>query len=339
MNILFRADAGEQIGSGHLMRCLGLAQHLCDGGVSCSLLTTGAEEPVLARWREEEIDVQEHQAERGSLEDAAATLAAAAASGAQWIVADGYEFGSDWQCAVKEGGAKLLCFDDLGGASFAADLVVNQNPGAQDLSYDMRGGGRVLAGPEYVVLRKEFRHMQWEPSSDAPRILVTFGGYDRGNLALAAMGELAKLKEPFSATVICSADARGLEEAQAFAASHGKQFHVTPPTDMAPLMAAVDLALCAGGTTALEMAALGVSMVLVTVADNQEPGAAALAGAGCARMAGRGVAALSQATKTLGDLLRDPAAREDMGRAGAALVDGCGGERIAEAMRAGITAP
>ena len=319
------------------MRCLGLAQHLRDEGASCSLLTTAVAEPALFRWREEEINAQEHQAERGSLEDAGATLAAAAASGVQWIVADGYEFGLDWQRAAKEGGAGLVCFDDLGGASFAADLVVNQNLGAQDLSYDMEGGGRVLAGPDYVVLRREFHHTQREAASTPPHLLVTFGGYDEDNLALAAMKELAGLETPFTATVICSADAHGLEEAQAFAAPHGEKFRVLPPGDIVPLMAAADLALCAGGTTALELAALGVPMVLVTVADNQEPGATALDRAGCARLAGRGVEALPDAARALGDLLRDAAACKDMVRTGPALVDGRGVERIARAMHAGIT--
>ncbi len=333
MNILFRADAGVDIGSGHLMRCLGLAQYLRDEGVSCSLLTTAAKEPAVVRWREEEINVQEHQAERGSLEDAAATLAATTATGAQWIVADGYEFGLDWQRAVREGKPKLLCFDDVGGASFAADLVVNQNPGAQDLSYDMESGGRVLAGADYVVLRREFRHLKPEASSGPPHLLVTFGGYDHDNLALAAMEELAGLDVDFTATVICSADAEGLAAAQTFAASHPDRFRVLPPTDIALLMAAADLALCAGGTTALEMAALGVPMVLVTLADNQEPGAAALDRAGCAHLAGRGVAALPDAVLALDDLLRDAAAREDMGRAGTALVDGRGVERISGALQ------
>ncbi len=333
MNILFRADAGEEIGSGHLMRCLGLAQYLRDEGASCSLLTTGKEEPAVARWRGEEINVQEHRTKCGSPEDAAATLAAAAAIGAQWIVADGYDFDIAWQRVAKEGGAGLLCFDDLGGAPFAADMVVNQNPGAQDLSYDMEDGGRVLSGPDYVVLRRDIRCLKREAASSPPRILVTFGGYDGDNLALAAMRELAGLEAPFTATVICAVDAEGLAEAQAFAASHPGRFHVTPPTDISPLMAAADLALCAGGTTALEMAALGVPMVLVTVADNQEPGAAALDGAGCARLAGRGIGALGQATKVLSDLLRDPAAREDMSRAGTALIDGCGVKRIFGALQ------
>jgi UDP-2,4-diacetamido-2,4,6-trideoxy-beta-L-altropyranose hydrolase len=332
MNILFRADAGKKIGSGHLMRCLGLAQYLRDQGAVCSLLTTGREEPTVDRWREEEIDVCEHRAERGSLEDAAATLAAASAIGARWIVADGYKFDFNWQRAVKEGGAALLCFDDLGDASFAADLVVNQNPEAQDLSYDMEGGGRVLAGPEYVVLRREIRHTQREAFSGVPHLLVTFGGYDRDNLALAAVQELANITEPLSATVICSADAEGLAQARDFVSYHKDRFHVTGPTEIAPLMAAADLALCAGGTTALEMAALGVPMVLVTVADNQEPGAEALDRAGCARLAGRGVEALGQAAKALSDLLCDSDAREDMSRAGAALVDGCGTARIATAL-------
>ena len=336
MNILFRADAGMDVGSGHLMRCLGLAQYLRDQGASCSLLTTQTAEPAVVRWREEGVDVTEQLAERSSPEDAAATIAAAA-SGAQWIVADGYDFGLDWQRAVREDGPKLLCFDDLGGTAFIADLVVNQNPGAQDLSYDMKGGGRVLAGADYVVLRRNLHHLKREVSSGPPRILVTFGGYDADNLALAAMRELAGLETPFTAIVICSAGTGGLEEAETFAASHPDRFRVTPPTDILPLMAAVDLALCAGGTTALEMAALGIPTVLVTVADNQEPSAAALAKAGCAHLAGRGIAAFPNAAKVLEDLLRDPAAREDMGRAGTALVDGRGVERIAGALREGAS--
>jgi UDP-2,4-diacetamido-2,4,6-trideoxy-beta-L-altropyranose hydrolase len=333
MNILFRADAGVDVGSGHLMRCLGLAQYLRDEGTSCTLLTTRAAEPVVARWREEEIDVQEHQAMRGSPEDAAATLAAAAAGGAQWIVADGYDFGLHWQRAAKEGGVGLLCFDDLGGASFAADLVVNQNPGAQDLSYGMEGDGRVLAGADYVVLRRDIRRLIREAASMPPHLLVTFGGYDADNLALAAMKELAEVETPFTATVICSADTHGLEDAQTFAASHPDRFRVLPPTDITPLMAAADLALCAGGTTSLELASLGVPMVLVTLADNQEPGALALDRAGCARLAGRGIGALPDAARILSDLLRDAAVCKDMGGAGPTLVDGRGVERIARAMR------
>jgi spore coat polysaccharide biosynthesis predicted glycosyltransferase SpsG len=97
-------------------------------------------------------------------------------------------------------------------------------------------------------------------------------------------------------------------------------------------MAATDMALCAGGTTSLELASLGVPMVLVTVADNQEPGAVALDCAGCARLAGRGGAALPDAVKATDDLLHNPAAREDMGRASAVLVDGRGVTRIARAL-------
>jgi len=333
MNILFRADASAEIGSGHLMRCLGLAQYLRDEGAFCSLLTRTAEkEPVLTRWREEEINIETHQAARGSLKDAEATLAVAADIGTQWIVADGYDFSLNWQRAVKEGGARLVCFDDLGGATVAADLVVNQNPGAQDLSYNTEGG-QVLAGTDYVVLRRDLRRLKREASSQPPHLLATFGGYDEDNLALAAMKELTRLETPFSATVICAADTRGLEEAKAFAASHGETFRILPPGDILPLMAAADLALCAGGTTSLELASLGAPMVLVTVADNQEPGAAALAGAGCACLAGRGVGALGAAAKLLDDLLRDSSAREEMSRAGTTLVDGRGAARISEAMQ------
>jgi UDP-2,4-diacetamido-2,4,6-trideoxy-beta-L-altropyranose hydrolase len=287
------------------------------------------------RWRGEDVKVLELREGRGLLEDAAATLAAAAASAVQWIVADGYEFDLGWQRAVKEGGPKLLCFDDLGSASFIADLVVNQNPGAQALSYDVEGGGRVLAGPDYVMLRREFRHLKREESPDASHLLVTFGGYDRDNLALVAMKELVCLEMPFAATVICSADAYGLEEARAFATSHPDRFCVTPLADTVPLMAAADLALCAGGTTMLEMAALGLPMVVVTMANNQEPGAAALDKVGCARLVGPAPAALPAAVKEIGHLLDGYEARAEMGCLGSKLIDGRGVERVAAALHGG----
>ncbi len=333
MQILFRADAGVGIGSGHLMRCLGPAQFLCDEGANCTIFTTQTAEPVVDRWREEGIEILELRGARGSPDDAAATLAAAVECDAQWVVADGYEFGLDWQRAVKKSGVGLLCFDDLGGVSFAADLVVNQNPGAQDLSYDMAGGGRVLAGPDYVMLRRDIRHVQREADSTPPRLLVTFGGYDVGNLALAAMKELACLETSFTATVICSADADGLAEAQTFAASHPDRFHVLPSTDIAPLMAAADMALCAGGTTTLELAACGVPMVVVTVADNQEPGAVALDHAGCARLAGKALTALPEAVEEVSRLLGDEGARAEMSSLGRKLIDGRGVERVAAALQ------
>jgi spore coat polysaccharide biosynthesis predicted glycosyltransferase SpsG len=197
----------------------------------------------------------------------------------------------------------------------------------------MTGGGCVLAGPDYVMLRRDIRHIHREAPSTPPHLLVTFGGYDTDNLALVAMRELVGMEAPFTATVICSADARGMEEAEAFAASHPDRFRVLSPTDIAPLMAAADLAFCAGGTTTLELAACGVPMIVVTVADNQEPGAAALDRAGCARLAGQALETFPAAVKEIGCLLGDDGARTEMSRLGSKLIDGRGVERIATGLR------
>lgn len=326
--ILFRADGGPGIGAGHLMRCLALAQALCDRAETVALATIAPDIPIVEGWRAEGGAVVAIHAARGDRDDAEATLAAARRLAARALVTDGYAFGPHYIASLKDSGLPLLQYDDMGLKATAADWVVNQNPGAEACSYP--AGTMVLRGPRYLALRRPLRRLlNREPTMTAiPRLLVTFGGDDEQNLALAAVEALRDLPLSFVADVIVTAGAEGLAAVRTAAFTDPDRFRVSGPTDIVPLMAAADLALCAGGATSLELCALGVPMVIVSAADNQI-GAAPLEAAGAARFAGSGRNAVAGAVALAGELLADPERRRAMGATGRTLIDGRGVERLA----------
>jgi spore coat polysaccharide biosynthesis predicted glycosyltransferase SpsG len=103
-------------------------------------------------------------------------------------VVDGYHFTGEYQKAVKQEGLSLLVVDDFGHAEhYWADVVLNQDMNAEECLYRSREPyTRLLLGPEYVCLRREFRRLPRVPRQSngaACKLLVTLGGSDPGNVS------------------------------------------------------------------------------------------------------------------------------------------------------------
>ena len=112
---------------------------------------------LIDRLVSEGIDVINIFEKPGSMDDAKHTAYIAADSGSEWVVVDGYYFGSDYQKKIKEYGLHLLFIDDNGHADhYYADLVLNQNLHATEKLYRNREPNtKLLLGPKYVLLRQE----------------------------------------------------------------------------------------------------------------------------------------------------------------------------------------
>jgi UDP-2,4-diacetamido-2,4,6-trideoxy-beta-L-altropyranose hydrolase len=313
-----------------MMRCLALAQYLHDAGTQCCLLTKPDGGAPIEQWRQEGFTVH-LTSEKDPERDGAVTAELAGKIGASWVVADGYGFSLSFQRAIKCKGVKLLCFDDLADFPMIADVIVNPNMGSEERAhYDCPADTDVLLGSGYAMLRREFLKAAPCVSREAPHVLVTFGGEDRQNLALEAMKALDGIDWKFTATVVCSGTSGGLGSARAYGMTNPARWRVLGPApNMALLMAEADLALCAGGTTALELAYVGVPMVIITLAANQVPGAKSLAEQGCAVLAGHGRESLARASQWVAALLSDDSRRKEMSLKGRIQVDGRGPERVA----------
>jgi UDP-2,4-diacetamido-2,4,6-trideoxy-beta-L-altropyranose hydrolase len=335
--LLIRADASAQIGTGHVMRCLALAQAWQEtGGYSTFAIVAMA--PALEdRLKSEGMAVLHLAVEPGSSEDAAQTVSLAQQSRAAWVVVDGYHFGAAYQCALKAAGLRVLSIDDYGHARhYAADLVLNQNIYADESLYPSREPyTRLLLGTRYVLLRREFwrwRGWQREIPEIARKVLVTLGGSDPDNVTLKVIQALQQVSvEGLEAVVVAGGGNPHFETLQSAVRHSPCVIRLeSNVTHMPELMAWADVAVSAGGSTCWELAFMGLPSIVLVLAGNQCPIVEGLAAASVACSLGwHDQVTLQTLLDSLNDLLHMTGIRARMSEFGKNLVDAYGCRRVA----------
>jgi UDP-2,4-diacetamido-2,4,6-trideoxy-beta-L-altropyranose hydrolase len=345
--LVFRADSSAVIGTGHVMRCLALAQAWSDGGGKASFLTTGNLGSLETHLRSEGCEVVSVDVRPGSAEEARRTADWAKSNGASWVVVDGYHFGADYQRVVKETGLRLLFVDDNGHAErYCADIVLNQNLYAHKGLYPNRESyTRLLLGPKYALLRREFsKWRDWtrEIPAVARKILVTLGGADAENATLKAIQGLRRLqRRDLEIKIVVGPANAHLETLRREAGrAMGSVELLTAVRDVPALMAWADAAISAGGSTCWELAFMGLAACIVVVADNQASVADVLEKRGAAINLGRhGPDVPDKLAEAMERLLEAGDRRREMSRIGRLIVDGGGSRRVAESIREKSGAP
>lgn len=341
---MIRADAAPEIGTGHVMRCLALAQAWREAGGEAVLATALSPGGLEDRLVAEGLSIHRLVAEAGSDADARATAALARDLGAVWTVVDGYQFMGNYQRVLKDAGLRVLVIDDYGHAGhYWADAVLNQNLNAHGTLYASREPGvRLLLGPRYVLLRREFwKWRGWKHSHarQATNVLVTFGGVDPANVTLKAMAALAKLASTYwQAAVVVGPSNPNLPALRSAASSAPQSTRLLSDVrDMAELMAWADVVVTAGGSTTWELAFMGLPALTVIVADNQVELAETLSAHGVVQNLGWHTRlAEEELVEALAGLMSDQVARRAMGSLGQELVDGDGGRRVVQALQEAV---
>jgi UDP-2,4-diacetamido-2,4,6-trideoxy-beta-L-altropyranose hydrolase len=315
--IVFRTDASLQIGAGHVMRCLTLADALQAVGWQCHFIcrphpghlgalieqrghtlhwlplmktpainpaTTG---PAHAHWLGTDAAI-----------DAAQTASILQPLHPDWLVVDHYALDATWQTSMRPLTRRILVIDDLADRPHVADLLLDQNLGSTEAAYRplVPPQCQLLVGARYALLRPEFAALRSicrqrrALSRPWSTLLVSMGGVDPDNLTGAILDQLGELS--FAASlrvdVVLGSTAPWLNsltdtlKKRPFQATlHAGTRHV------ARLMADVDLAIGAAGTTAWERCCLGLPTLLYVLADNQHSNGTALASAGAAVLINR----------------------------------------------------
>ena len=346
--LLVRADADDRIGTGHVMRCLALAQAWQAAGGQVVFLSRCPVPKLRERIRASSAELilldhpHPHPADLSAvlawLDQAGSHTAPAAPS---WVVLDGYHFDAEYQRAVRAAAARLLVIDDAAQLPhYHAELLLNQNLGAEQLDYACDDDTTCLLGCRYAMLRPEFHvrtSLRRETPPIARKLLVTLGGADPKNATCTVLRALARLDVPAweAKVVVGSANlhaARLREQLRHIPA--GAEL-LTEVTDMRELMAWADLAVSAAGTTCWESAVMGLPAAVLVVAENQRLLAERLSEAGVATYLGRSEDLTpEQLADALSALCHDRGRRRRQSEAGRTLVDGCGVERVVAVMHA-----
>lgn len=332
-SLIIRADASAQIGTGHIMRTLAIAEGVMKQGGKVTFVTCENTASLEERLKKEGCAIHTHTFERGSREDAEETVKVAKEIGAKWIVADGYAFGKEFQDGVHKANLKLLLVDDFGNIdSYDADIVLNQNISAKE-EWFKGTKAKLLLGTEYALIREEFlQHDLGERMipERAKEILVTLGGSDRENMTLKILQALAPIKDIHVTAVLGAANPHR-EEIEKWLTEAKNVTLINNSSDISSLMAKADLAISATGSTTWEILSMGLPLITGVIADNQEPAAKVLGEEGIAVNVGWfKTVSVSKLTLTIQRLVDSKKERAALSEAGRKCVDGKGVEKVSD---------
>ena len=357
MLVLFRADASIDIGSGHVMRCLSLANELKKAGNECRFICADLEGNLIDVIRSNGYFVYPLKEVRltGNSEysktsglpkidekfDAFQTLNAIGHTRVDWMVVDHYQLGGEWESLVKSASRYVMAMDDLADRPHDCDLLLDQTFGRDSSDYKkwVPIDCKVLCGSRYALLRPDFavaraNSLARRQAAEIKRILVAMGGVDKDNMTTQILNSIAgaSLAYDCKVTVLMGTASPWIDDVVSLAAR--SQLHtevMVGIADVAAVMSQCDLAIGAPGTSAWERCCLGLPSILVVIANNQTKVAAELSAVGAACIIDRDKIHTSLASQ-IDRFVREPKALADMSQNAAGLVDGLGVQRIIKQM-------
>lgn len=354
--VAFRVDASLQIGAGHVMRCLALAEGLREQGTQCWFISRKHPGHLVDLIREKGFEVSvlpvgdadaepkengltplpRHAAwlSCGWKTDAEQTGSVLKRLQPEWVVVDHYGLDARWESALKPYGSKLMVIDDLADRSHDCDLLLDQNlqePGRYNALIPKTC--HTLIGPRYALLRPQFatrKRASRQRDGSVHRVLVFFGGADPSDETLKVLTAIKMLgRTDITVDVVvghanpCRADVERVCRSIPNVNCH---HHVN---DMATLMTEADLFVGAGGSSSWERCCVGLPALVMATASNQLGQSEALARAGAQLYLGP---AQSVTSERLASIIRTVLELPDlllhMAQQGMALVDGHGIKRV-----------
>ncbi|MDK2776148.1 MAG: UDP-2,4-diacetamido-2,4,6-trideoxy-beta-L-altropyranose hydrolase [Pseudomonadota bacterium] len=353
MLVVFRTDASVQIGTGHVMRCLTLADELTREGYNCwfvcrehkgnlgDLIRSKGYGLSLLPVQDYSESIFENNSQDDYMswlgaswqEDANQTLNAIKSLNPDWLVVDHYALDAEWEGRLAASVSNILAIDDLANRDHKCTLLLDQNLGRLSSDYDKFIQGKCirLVGPRYALLRPEFAEYREESlkrrgNPEFNRILISLGGIDRDNVTGKILDALSDSGIPSDTEldVIMGGSAPHLCEIRKQVSDLPFRANVSVNVkDMAERMYLADLSIGAAGGTSWERCCLGLPTLLIILAENQVAGAKALEASGAAVIIENAYQIKSILPSELVEL-NNPSKLRTMIDAAAKISDGCG---------------
>ena len=284
MNIVFRVDSSSQMGVGHLMRCLTLADELEKQNHNATFicrklkgnLIKSIEHRVLILPVDKDFQSDDlYLSWLGATQeqDAKQTIQVIH-DNADLLIVDSYALDEVWHKQLKPHAKKIMVIDDLADREFDCDVLLNQNLASKQGDYQgkLPSDCELLLGCEYALLRPEFAAFRKralekrKKTQEIKNILISMGGSDKKNITYNV---LQQLNDGFNIVVVLSSASLHREMIMDYV--KGKNIEVIINADnMAELMLDADLAIGAGGSTSWERCCLGLPTLLFVTAENQK---------------------------------------------------------------------
>lgn len=332
---VFRADGNSDIGGGHVMRCLTLANALADRGWRCAFACCHGTTSSIRALAESAHDIREQDDA-----DQPQFFRTAWPDGCELMVIDHYQLDVEYESQFRSWAKKIMVIDDLANRPHECDVLLDQTAKRNISDYGNLTSASclILAGASFALLRPEFAAgrdgalSRRRAGKKPERILVSVGSTDPLNITECALEGISRARDNWQVDVVVTQSMSNLEAIHQWSGKTNVTVHMDIK-NMADLMARADIAIGAPGSTSWERCCLGLPTLFVTVAENQLLISRILADSGAAQCLGAPDSGLPERIAVALGALHDR--RKDVQRMAenaGAICDGRGVERTLKAL-------
>ena len=259
--ICFRADASAQIGFGHFIRTLALADMLKED-FDCVFYTVDPSAYQIGELQK--VCPYVSLTDSTKFKDFLRCL-----SGSEIVVLDNYFYTEDYQQQIKNKGCKLVCIDDMHDRHYYADVVINHAYGAKKEDFSLEPYTQLCLGLNYALLRKSF--LEKLPDNNRDSLLICYGGTDIHNLTCKTLQYLGKETEKYHVDVIVGEAFKYIDELKEYTSKHSNiDIHRSIPSSvMASLMRRAKVAFLPASSVLWEAVFSGCNVIYGYYVDNQ----------------------------------------------------------------------
>lgn len=298
MKVVIRVDSSQYIGTGHVMRCLTLADGFVEYGVQSVTfvcrdlpgniihLIKGRYDVVTLPFDSEGYSQENYDNEYDfwlgatKEQDRKETAEILKTIGCDMLVVDHYTLDEKWETPLRQLTSKIFVIDDLANRKHDCDFLVDQNY-YSNLQTRYRGLVNkeidVFLGPKYALIRKEInqiravRNNKSAARQSIKNILVFLGGADIHNITLKLLQVLLRLDNiSLSVNVVVGSANPHKEQVKNFCSGKEIFSYHEQPSNFPELLAEADFCFGAGGSSNWERLCIGLPSAIVSIADNQD---------------------------------------------------------------------
>ena len=291
MKVLIRCDGSTEIGLGHVVRCLALADELRDSH-GCDVIFAMRESEVGIAMVRETYPVLTPHVDNSAFDYETWMMDLVKLENPAVLILDV----RDELCGYVLERIKLLNvlivdIDDPENKRLKADMAFYPPvPQVKEMCWK-DFSGKLFCGWEWVILKKEFRSRSLAPSKrDArrPKLLVTMGGSDPKGMTIKAVEAIGCLNHlDFNVDIVVGRGftlkdelVRKLDKCEFPFQIHENVKH------MPDLMSTAHMAVCSFGVTAYELAAAGVPAIHFCLSEDHVRSSESFVRCGIARSMG-----------------------------------------------------
>ena len=266
--IYFRADGSNDIGMGHIIRSLALADMIKDE-FDCIFVTRFVNEYIIKEIEKSCSSYIKLSENKHKHFDEFITCL----KKEDTVVLDNYFFTTAYQKQIKAIGCKLVCIDDMHDKHYVADVVINHLIGLKKEQFSIESYTKLCLGRDYALLRKPFLNVITRKRTEQKRCLVCIGGADKHNITANIVSLLEEIESVEVIDVILGSTylfKNELEKVISISIKKINIFSSLSSVDMAECMQIADFGILPASSISIEAMAVGMPFLVGYYVDNQK---------------------------------------------------------------------